>query len=94
MVHGLLAAKPCEIASLAGVCCSGVAAWKYAYGSVLAGISRSAVVTGSELISPSLRASQFPQPLYEEMNVLRVRRAAGPLVHQPTVQRQHGSGFD
>jgi 3-oxoacyl-[acyl-carrier-protein] synthase-3 len=59
MVHGLLGAPPCEVVSTAGVCCSGVAALKYAYTGVLAGTTRSAVVTGSELVSPALRASQF-----------------------------------
>ncbi len=59
MVHGLLGGQPCEIVSTAGVCCSSVAALKYAYASVSAGMARSAVVTGSELISPALRAAQF-----------------------------------
>jgi len=59
MVQGLLGCGPCEIASTAGVCCSSVAAMKYATASVAAGMSRSAVATGSELVSPALRASQF-----------------------------------
>lgn len=59
MVHGLLGGPACEIASTAGVCCSGVAALKLAYASTLAGLNRSSLVTGSELISPALRASQF-----------------------------------
>jgi len=59
MVHGLLGGPPCEIVSTGGVCCSGMAALKYACASVQAGLNRSALVTGSELISPALRASQF-----------------------------------
>lgn len=59
MVHGLLGCPPCEIVSTSGVCCSGMAAMKYAYTGVLAGTSRSALVTGSELVSPALLASQF-----------------------------------
>jgi len=59
MVHGLVGCGPCEIASTAGVCCSSVAAMKYACASVAAGMSRAAVATGSELVSPALRASQF-----------------------------------
>ena len=31
MVHGLLGCPPCECISTAGVCCSGMAAMKYAY---------------------------------------------------------------
>jgi 3-oxoacyl-[acyl-carrier-protein] synthase-3 len=59
MVHGLLGSPPCEIVSTAGVCCSGVAAMKYAYTGVLAGANRSALVSGSELVSPALRSWQF-----------------------------------
>ncbi len=59
MVHGLSGCPSCEIVSAAGVCCSGVAALKYAYTGVLAGTNRSAIVTGSELVSPALRANQF-----------------------------------
>lgn len=62
MVHGLLGCPPCEIVSTSGVCCSGMAAMKYAYTGVLAGTSRSALVTGSELVSPALLASQFDLP--------------------------------
>ena len=42
MVHGLLGCPACECISTAGVCCSGMASLKYAYLSVLAGLSRSA----------------------------------------------------
>ncbi len=59
MVHGELGCPPCEVASTIGVCCSGISALKYGYLNVLAGCTRNAVVTGSELASISLRASHF-----------------------------------
>jgi 3-oxoacyl-[acyl-carrier-protein] synthase III len=59
MVHAEIGSPPCEIASLSGVCCSGVSALKYGYLNVLAGVCDNAVVTGSELASPSLRSSHF-----------------------------------
>lgn len=59
MVHGLLGCPSCEIVSTAGVCCSGMTAMKYGYAAVLAGLTPSAVVTGSELASAALKASQF-----------------------------------
>ncbi|MBM4087805.1 MAG: StlD/DarB family beta-ketosynthase [Planctomycetes bacterium] len=65
MVHGLVGCPVCECVSTAGVCCSGMAALKYAYLSVLAGAVRSAVVTGSELVSLALRASEFPATRHE-----------------------------
>lgn len=62
MVHGLLKCPPCEIVSTAGVCCSGMAAMKYAYASIQAGLTASAIVTGSESASSALNASQFYVP--------------------------------
>lgn len=59
MVHGLSGCPACEIVSTAGVCCSGVAAMKYAMNGVAAGTAKTALVTGSELVSPALRANQF-----------------------------------
>jgi 3-oxoacyl-[acyl-carrier-protein] synthase-3 len=41
------------------VCCSGLSALKYGFLNVASGLSKNAVVTGSELASPSLRASHF-----------------------------------
>lgn len=60
MVHGLLGIPPCELVSLSGVCCSGVAALKYGVLSILAGNSRNAVATGSEVASLGLLARNFP----------------------------------
>jgi 3-oxoacyl-[acyl-carrier-protein] synthase-3 len=59
MVHGELASAPCEVVSTSGVCCCGMAALRYAYLSVLAGTTRLAVATGSELPSSWLQASAF-----------------------------------
>lgn len=59
MVHAELGSPPCETISPSGVCASGISALKYGYLSVLAGGAPNAVVTGSELASPSLRASHF-----------------------------------
>lgn len=59
MVHGLLGGGPMEVASLAGVCVSGVAALKYAWMSVAGGHVRNAVATGSDVGSTFLRSSYF-----------------------------------
>jgi 3-oxoacyl-[acyl-carrier-protein] synthase-3 len=59
MVHDELKSPPCEVVSTAGVCCSGVTAFKYGYMSVLSGLTKQAVTTGSELVSNALKASYF-----------------------------------
>jgi 3-oxoacyl-[acyl-carrier-protein] synthase-3 len=59
MVHAALGSPPCEIISPSGVCCSGVSALKYGFLNVAAGATPNAVVSGSELASPTLRASHF-----------------------------------
>ena len=59
MVHADLEVPPCEVVCTSGVCCSGMSALKYGYMSVLTGMSKNAVTTGSELASPSLRAAHF-----------------------------------
>ena len=59
MVHAELGCPPCEVAHISGVCCAGVSALKYGYLNVIAGAADNAMVTGSELASPSLRASHF-----------------------------------
>ena len=42
-----------------GVCCAGISALKYGFLNVASGACDNAIVTGSELSSPSLRASHF-----------------------------------
>mgnify|MGYP001116481892 CR=1 FL=1 len=59
MVHAALGPPPVEIISPTGVCCAGISALKYAALNVAAGLIPNAVATGSELASPSLRASHF-----------------------------------
>lgn len=59
MVHGELASAPCEVASLSGICLSGVNALKYAAMNVALGLSQNAVATGSELASTFMRAELF-----------------------------------
>ena len=63
MVHAELGSPPCDVLSPAGVCCAGVSAFKYGYMNVVTGSCDNAVVTGSELSSPSLRASHFGSQL-------------------------------
>lgn len=64
MVHAELGAPPCETVSTAGVCCSGMTAFKYGYLSVLSGATRNAITTGSELASISLRSENL-EPRHE-----------------------------
>jgi 3-oxoacyl-[acyl-carrier-protein] synthase-3 len=59
MVHGELASAPCEVASLSGICLSGINALKYAAMNVALGLTRNAVATGSELASSFMRAEHF-----------------------------------
>jgi len=59
MVHGELGGGPCEVASLAGVCLSGLTALKYAWLAVASGDVPNAVAAGSELASTFLRAGFF-----------------------------------
>lgn len=60
MVHGESGLPACEVVSTAGVCCSSIAALKYASMAVAAGHARTAVATGSEVASSVFRARQFP----------------------------------
>jgi 3-oxoacyl-[acyl-carrier-protein] synthase-3 len=66
MVHAELDSPPCDVAFFSGVCASGVSALKYGYMNVLTGMADNAIVTGSELASPSLRASHFQSQLAVE----------------------------
>ncbi len=62
MVHGELGTAPCEIVSCAGVCCSGMAALKYAYTNVAAGCSEIAVASASEGVSSYIRKEHYQVP--------------------------------
>jgi 3-oxoacyl-[acyl-carrier-protein] synthase-3 len=59
MVHGELKNTTLEVVSPSGVCCAGMHALKYGYLSVMAGQSKNAVCSGSEVISTLLRADKF-----------------------------------
>lgn len=59
MVHGELGCQPCEVMTTAGICLSGITAFKYAWMNVASGHSGNAVATGSELASSYIRAGFF-----------------------------------
>ena len=59
MVHGELGTPACEVVATAGVCLSGITALKYGWMAVKGGEARHAVVTGSEVASLGLRASNY-----------------------------------
>lgn len=64
MVHGLAFDHPIEIASLAGVCMSGLMALKTAYMSIKSGNTSNAICTASELISPTMLSKFFTEEIY------------------------------
>jgi 3-oxoacyl-[acyl-carrier-protein] synthase-3 len=66
MVHAELGCPPCEVVTTMGVCCAGMTAFKYGYLNVASGNCRNAVVTGSELASPSLTARHFQPEMDRE----------------------------
>lgn len=68
MVHGAAFEQPLEIASLAGVCMSGLLALKTAWLSVGSGNSDNAVCVASELLSPAMLSHFFN----EEMKHLKM----------------------
>jgi 3-oxoacyl-[acyl-carrier-protein] synthase-3 len=61
LVHGELRMPPCEIASLSGVCASGVMALKYAAGSIRSGERGNALVCASEFTSRFFRRGLFEE---------------------------------
>ncbi len=61
MVHGDLQIPPCEIASLHGVCASGMMALKGAYLQILSGEKPNAAVTASEFTSRFFRHGLFEE---------------------------------
>lgn len=71
MVHGELGNPACEIASLAGICCSGVSALRYAMLTVAAGVADNAVATGSEQVSSLMRAGMFDDEADANAEALR-----------------------
>lgn len=67
MVHGELGNPPCEVVTTAGVCVSGMAALKYAYLSVAAGVHDSAVAAASEAASYTMKADNFTPELEQRI---------------------------
>lgn len=63
MVHGLAFDHPLEIASLSGVCMSGLMALKTAAMSIQSGNTQNAVCTASELISPTMLSRFFNEEI-------------------------------
>lgn len=64
MVHGLLpGTSNIEVISNSGACCSGMQSFKHAWLAIKAGDKKVAVSTGSERISPQMRASAFEEEL-------------------------------
>lgn len=63
MVHGLAFDHPLEIASLSGVCMSGLMALKTAVMSIQSGNTQNAVCTASELISPTMLSRFFNEEI-------------------------------
>ncbi len=70
MVHGELGSPPCEIVSTAGVCVSGMTAFKYAWLSVAAGQFSRAVAAGSEAASLSMKAENFEPEIASKVAAL------------------------
>lgn len=66
MVAGELGMPPAEIVSTAGVCASGMSAFKYAYMDVALGGARNFVVTGSECASVSMEVKQY-EPMIDAL---------------------------
>lgn len=73
MVHGELSGSPCEVATTAGVCLSGIGALKYAAMNVALGLVGNAVATGSELASTFLRTGMFRDVPPESDTALEAR---------------------
>lgn len=59
MVHGDLKNPSCEVASLSGVCASGLSALKYCYQALRSGESEEAVACASEFPSRLFKASRY-----------------------------------
>ncbi|PKM30577.1 MAG: hypothetical protein CVV07_04925 [Gammaproteobacteria bacterium HGW-Gammaproteobacteria-11] len=70
MVHGELGSPPCEIASVSGVCVSGMTAMKYAWLNVAAGQHPSAVAAASEAASYAMKAENFEPELAHKVAAL------------------------
>jgi len=73
MVHGALGWPRLEVVSLAGICLSGAAAFKYAWLAVRSGDAQRAVAVASELPSTALRARNFEAEVEHKVQALEER---------------------
>ena len=73
MVHGELGIPPCEVVTTAGICLSGITSLKYAYMAVKSGEHKLAVTTGSEVLSPLMRAENFTEESKTRVEQLKER---------------------
>jgi len=71
MVHGQTDMKNIEVLSVAGICLSGLSALKYAYASIKSGEIDSAVTTGSENVSASMRGRNFEPEVQAKVDMIR-----------------------
>jgi len=71
MVHGETNLAPMEVVSIAGICLSGLTALKYAYTSIKAGEADSAITTGSENISASMRGRNFEPEVQSKVDMVK-----------------------
>lgn len=73
MVHGVLGWPRLEVASLAGICAAGAAAFKYAWMAVCSGSAQRAVAVASELASAGLHARNFEAEAEHKLQELETR---------------------
>ncbi len=71
MVHGETNLKNIEVMSVAGICLSGLSALKYAYTSIKSGEIDSAITTGSENVSASMRGRNFEPEVQSKVEMIR-----------------------
>lgn len=66
MVHGWLPQLgKLEVVSPSGVCCAGMHALKYAYMAIKTGDAKTAIASGSERLSTSLKSNQYEEEVHK-----------------------------
>ena len=71
MVLGESSLRSIEAVSIAGICLSGLSALKYAFSSIKAGLIKSAISTGSENISASMRGRNFEPEVQSRLDMVK-----------------------
>lgn len=69
MVQGELELPPCETITAAGICISGMIAFKYAFMNIATGMSANAVAVGSELSSSYMRSKFFTSQCAQDQDL-------------------------